>query len=50
MISNSQKTKIEYGDFQTPLELANLVCQKLLELKIDPDLIIESQLVELEIF
>ncbi|PSM49227.1 SAM-dependent methyltransferase [Chroococcidiopsis sp. CCALA 051] len=41
MISNSQKTKIEYGDFQTPLELANLVCQKLLELNISPSLIIE---------
>jgi hypothetical protein len=34
-------TKVEYGDFQTPLELATQVCCKLLELGINPDTIIE---------
>ncbi|MBH8575492.1 SAM-dependent methyltransferase [Nostocaceae cyanobacterium CENA369] len=37
----AQKTKIEYGDFQTPLELANKVCQKLVELEVIPDIIVE---------
>jgi len=41
MISNSHKARVEYGDFQTPLELAELVCQKLVNLNINPDLIIE---------
>lgn len=33
--------KIEYGDFQTPLELAEMVCNKLVELRVNPDVIIE---------
>jgi hypothetical protein len=33
--------KIEYGDFQTPLELANQICKKLVDLGIKPDSIIE---------
>ncbi len=33
--------KIEYGDFQTPKELANLVCQKLVEIGVSPHCIIE---------
>jgi type I restriction-modification system DNA methylase subunit len=37
----SSKSKIEYGDFQTPLELAEKICSKLNELDIDPDVIIE---------
>ncbi|HQU37592.1 MAG TPA: N-6 DNA methylase, partial [Anaerolineales bacterium] len=41
MNSSARQTKIEYGDFQTPLELANLVCQKLETLGISPDAIIE---------
>ena len=36
-----EQTKIEYGDFQTPLELANCVCQKLKTLGVSPDAIIE---------
>ncbi len=36
-----RQTKIEYGDFQTPLELANCVCQKLGTLGVSPDIIIE---------
>lgn len=35
------KAKVEYGDFQTPLELANKICSKLLELGISPDIIVE---------
>lgn len=41
MNRSARQTKIEYGDFQTPLELANLVCQKLRELGVSPDAIIE---------
>ena len=41
MKSSPLRTKIEYGDFQTPLELANRVCQKLKALGISPDTIIE---------
>lgn len=33
--------RIEYGDFQTPPELANQVCQKLVELGVNPDIVIE---------
>lgn len=33
--------KIEYGDFQTPKELADLVCQKLVEIGVSPHCIIE---------
>jgi hypothetical protein len=40
-MSNPSKTKIEYGDFQTPLSLARQVGQKLVKLGISPDLIIE---------
>ena len=36
-----RQVKIEYGDFQTPLPLAKRVCQKLEELSILPDVIIE---------
>jgi hypothetical protein len=35
------KSKIEFGDFQTPRELADLVCQKLVEMGVKPDVIIE---------
>jgi hypothetical protein len=41
MIRSIQKAKVEYGDFQTPLELAERVCQKLMELGVNPDVIIE---------
>ncbi len=41
MISNAHKAKIEYGDFQTPPELAEMVCRKLIELDINPKFIIE---------
>lgn len=41
MIRTIQKSKVEYGDFQTPLELANKVCQKLIELGVNPDFIVE---------
>jgi hypothetical protein len=36
-----KQTKIEYGDFQTPFELAKRVCEKLNQLGVSPDLIIE---------
>lgn len=36
-----RKKKIEYGDFQTPKELADLVCQKLVEIGVSPEIIIE---------
>ncbi|KAM3099628.1 SAM-dependent methyltransferase [Phormidesmis sp. 146-12] len=35
------KSKLEYGDFQTPLELAEKICHKLLELGVNPDVIVE---------
>ncbi|MBD2354102.1 SAM-dependent methyltransferase [Tolypothrix sp. FACHB-123] len=35
------RSKIEYGDFQTPIELAEKICHKLVELGIKPDIIIE---------
>ena len=41
MIRTIPKTKVEYGDFQTPIELAELVCQKLIELGVNPDAIVE---------
>jgi hypothetical protein len=41
MSSNDRKTKLEYGDFQTPLALAEMVCRKLLELNVNPRTIIE---------
>ena len=41
MKNSARKTQIEYGDFQTPLELANLICQKLGALNISPNVIIE---------
>lgn len=41
MISNDKRNKIEYGDFQTPLELAKRVCQQLIQLNIRPNIIIE---------
>lgn len=37
----ARKVKIEYGDFQTPVELAHQVCQKLKELHVVPDIVIE---------
>ncbi len=39
--ASSNNLKIEYGDFQTPLELAKKICCKLLELGVSPDIIIE---------
>ncbi|MEA5513807.1 SAM-dependent methyltransferase, partial [Nodularia sp. UHCC 0506] len=41
MIPTVDKAKVEYGDFQTPLELATKVCKKLIELGVSPDVIIE---------
>ncbi|MDY6781046.1 MAG: SAM-dependent methyltransferase [Cyanobacteriota bacterium] len=41
MTRAQQKTKIEYGDFQTPIDLAEKVCEKLASLGVNPDLIIE---------
>jgi hypothetical protein len=41
MISNAHKPKLEYGDFQTPPELAEMVCRKLIELNVNPKVIIE---------
>ena len=33
--------KVEYGDFQTPLELAEKICQKLSQINVNPKVIIE---------
>jgi hypothetical protein len=41
MIRSLRKTKVEYGDFQTPTKLAERVCQQLIELGVNPDIIIE---------
>ncbi|AFZ13777.1 type II restriction enzyme NspV-like protein [Crinalium epipsammum PCC 9333] len=41
MIHAVQRTKIEYGDFQTPSELAEKICSKLVQLGVIPDVIIE---------
>ncbi|QOV24159.1 SAM-dependent methyltransferase [Anabaenopsis elenkinii] len=41
MIQTGDQTKIEYGDFQTPVELAQEVCQQLIEIGVNPDVIIE---------
>lgn len=41
MNSNDRKTKLEYGDFQTPPALAEMVCRKLVELNVNPNTIIE---------
>jgi hypothetical protein len=41
MISKAHKAKLEYGDFQTPPELAEMVCRKLIELDVNPKVIIE---------
>lgn len=35
------RQKIEFGDFQTPIELAEIIVNKLIELNVKPDLIIE---------
>ncbi|MDJ0688804.1 MAG: class I SAM-dependent methyltransferase [Xenococcaceae cyanobacterium MO_188.B32] len=35
------KQKIEFGDFQTPIELAEIVTKKLVSLEVKPDIIIE---------
>lgn len=41
MITAIQKKKAAYGDFQTPLDLAEKVCQQLITLGVSPDVIIE---------
>jgi hypothetical protein len=41
MIRSLHKAKLEYGDFQTPLELSERVCQKLIDLGVNPDVIVE---------
>lgn len=41
MIQLSSRLKLEYGDFQTPLDLAKKVCHKLRQLDVNPDLIVE---------
>jgi len=41
MIAPTRQAKIEYGDFQTPPELAKLVCRKLERLGVSPAVIIE---------
>lgn len=41
MTISDKKQKIEYGDWQTPRELAQRICQKLAQLGVQPDIIIE---------
>lgn len=40
-MKNAKQKKIEFGDFQTPIELAEIITKKLINLKVEPDLIIE---------
>lgn len=40
-MNDAKKRKVEFGDFQTPLVLATLVCERLAELGISPDTVIE---------
>lgn len=40
-MSNLRQAQIEYGDFQTPIELAKRVCEKLRETGVSPNVIIE---------
>ena len=41
MTNTLRQAQIEFGDFQTPLELAKRVCQKLIELGVSPVTVIE---------
>lgn len=41
MINFKQSKKIEFGDFQTPIELTEIITKKLIHLKVEPDIIIE---------
>lgn len=41
MLNKLKRAQLEYGDFQTPLELATQVCQKLKALGIAPEIILE---------
>ena len=41
MINELRQKQIEYGDFQTPLDLAKRICKKLSALGVTPDIIIE---------
>jgi tRNA G46 methylase TrmB len=41
MSDTLRQAQIEYGDFQTPFELAKRVCEKLGELGVSPETIIE---------
>ncbi|MEW5829955.1 MAG: SAM-dependent methyltransferase [Chloroflexota bacterium] len=41
MTNTLRQAQIEYGDFQTPFELAERVCEKLVELDVSPATIIE---------
>jgi hypothetical protein len=40
-MTRATRHQIEYGDFQTPKELADRVCQKLASLGVNPDAVIE---------
>lgn len=41
MIRTIRETQLEYGDFQTPLVLAERICQKLSQLGVNPNVILE---------
>ena len=40
-MSQAKKRKIEFGDYQTPIELTDIVVRKLIDLGIEPDVILE---------
>ena len=40
-MSQAKQRKIEFGDYQTPIELTNIVVRKLIDLGIEPDVILE---------
>jgi type I restriction-modification system DNA methylase subunit len=41
MKSKTDQEKVEFGDFQTPLILAELICQRLKYFDLKPEIIIE---------
>ena len=47
IIAIEKNKKIEFGDFQTPKELADEVCQKIVEIGLAPNFVIEPTLSEL---
>lgn len=41
MSNTTRNKKIEFGDFQTPIDLAETITQKLASLGVKPDIVVE---------